>query len=475
MTDTQQTIKSGSWRLRPGEARLILLVGDLVVAFAALIVALYIWGIQDEWLEFSLSFLRERVQPWFYLLPLAWLVMLVDVYDLHRANNWRATLTGIAIAALVGAGLYALVYLVSPPESLPRIGVGIFLICAFVLTMIWRMLYIRIFTAPTFMRRVLIIGAGVAGATLLEAYHSLDPAPFHLIGFIDDDPAKIGTRLGGHPILGNSSQLMDFVETESVSDIVVAISGEMRGDTFQTILDAQDRGIEITPMPSMYEELLGRVPIHHLESDWVLRSFVVEARVSRFYEVGKRLLDILVGLFGLTLFIITFPMIALAVLCDSGLPILYSQTRSGKGVRTYRILKVRTMRQDAEADGKVRVTQRKDKRITRVGKLLRLTHLDEFPQFWNVLRGEMSLIGPRAERPELVIEYEKQIPFYRARLLVKPGITGWAQINYGYVSTIEETAMKLEYDLYYIKHRSLLMDGVIALRTFGQMLGFRGR
>jgi lipopolysaccharide/colanic/teichoic acid biosynthesis glycosyltransferase len=133
------------------------------------------------------------------------------------------------------------------------------------------------------------------------------------------------------------------------------------------------------------------------------------------------------------------------------------------------------MRQDAEKNGNVQVTHENDERITRTGGFLRRTHIDELPQAWNVLRGEMSIIGPRAERPELIEKYQKEIPFYRARLLVKPGITGWAQVNYGYSATIAENTEKLEYDLYYIKHRNLLMDISVILRTVGQVIGFRGR
>lgn len=468
--------KTFGWRLRSLEKRTILLFGDLLSGAIALLPALYIWGRGDDWLRaFNLDFLQQRVPFWFYMLPLAWLVMLVELYDLNRASNWRKTLTGIAVAALTSGLLYAVIYMLSPKGSLPRTGVGVFLIIASILTLLGRLIYIRIFTAPAFMRRVLIVGAGETGVTLVRAYRELHPLPFHLIGFIDDDPEKIGKDVEELPVFAGSDTLLTQIEKRNISDIVVAITGDMRGETFQAILDAQERGIEITPMPSIYEDMLGRVPIHHLESDWMIRSFVVEARVTRFYEMGKRLLDILGALIGSLILALLFPVITLIVLFDSGIPILYSQTRSGKGARTYRFLKFRTMRQDAEADGEVRVTQRKDARITRAGSFLRRTHLDELPQFWSVLRGEMSLVGPRAERPELIAKYEKKVPFYRARLLVKPGITGWAQIHQDYASNIEETNIKLEYDLYYIKHRNLMMDIVILLRTIGRVVRFQGR
>jgi lipopolysaccharide/colanic/teichoic acid biosynthesis glycosyltransferase len=220
---------------------------------------------------------------------------------------------------------------------------------------------------------------------------------------------------------------------------------------------------------------MGRVPIRHLESDWILRSFVDEVKVSGVYSLGKRIVDVLVGLVGVTAFLLTLPGVALAILIESGRPVFYRQTRLGQGGRPYRILKYRTMRADAEADGKPQWALEADPRMTRVGRLLRRIYMDEVPQFWNVVLGDMSVVGPRPERPELVADLERGIPFYRARLLVKPGITGWAQINYGKGASIEGSAEKLEYDLFYIKHRGLVLDLWILLRTMGTVLGLQGQ
>jgi lipopolysaccharide/colanic/teichoic acid biosynthesis glycosyltransferase len=186
-------------------------------------------------------------------------------------------------------------------------------------------------------------------------------------------------------------------------------------------------------------------------------------------------MDIFGALVGLMILGAVLPFTAIATMLDSGFPIFYSQTRLGKGGSVFRIYKFRTMKQNAEADGEAKLAEEHDPRVTRVGNFLRRTRLDEMPQFLSVLRGEMSLVGPRAERPELVAGFQKQIPFYRARLLVKPGLTGWAQINYGYVASVTETAVKLEYDLYYIKHRTLTMDFNIVLRTIGTVLRRSGR
>lgn len=473
-----------SLRLRPSEQRAILLVGDFIASVSAMGGAIYFWY------QYTLYKLIESGLPpgraerlitievpfWFYLLPLVWLLLMVESYDTHSAGNWRKTLRGIAVAPIVGLLAYSLLFTINlDPNSLPRIAVGAFLVIASFLTLGWRAIFIRLYTSSGLMRRVLIVGAGKAGHSLADIYRKLSPPPFILLGFIDDDLRKKNKSYFGFAVLGTSEHLLDIVEDYRVSDIVVAINGEIKGETFQTILDTQERGVEVSRMPIMYEELTQRVPIEHLESDWVIRSFVDQVRVSGTYELFKRLLDILGGFVGTLIFILIFPFISLAILLESGFPIFYSQTRLGKGGSVFRIYKFRTMQQDAEADGEAKAAVENDPRVTKVGNFLRRSRLDEMPQFLSVLQGEISLVGPRAERSELVAEYQKQIPFYRARLLVKPGLTGWAQINYGYVATIRETVVKLEYDLYYIKHRTLGMDFSIVLRTIGTVLRRTGR
>lgn len=473
-----------SLRLRPSEQRTVLLIGDFISSVAAMAGAILFWyqyslyvllqsGVKPNVAE---RIIQIEAPPWFYVLPLVWLLLMVDSYELHTASNWGKTLRGIAVAPLVGLLGYSLLFTFNTePNSLPRIAVGAFLVLASVLTLGWRAIYIRLYTSSGLMRRVLIVGAGKAGRTLVEAYRKLNPPPFLLIGYIDDDPAKRNKSYNGFAVLGDSEHLFDLIEDYRISDVVVAINGEIKGETFQTILDVQERGVEVTRMPIMYEELTQRVPIEHLETDWVIRSFVDQVRVHGLYELLKRTMDILGGIVGTLIFLMFLPFIAVAIILETGFPVFYSQPRLGKGAQPFTILKFRTMKQNAEADGQPKVAEENDPRVTRIGAFLRKTRLDELPQFWTVLRGEMSLVGPRAERPELVAEYQKQIPYYRARLLVKPGLTGWAQINYGYVATVKETFVKLEYDLYYIKHRTLNLDFSIVLRTIGTVLRRTGR
>ena len=472
-------------RLRPSEHRALLFVGDLLMAVFSVFAAIYTWREYQRYVLAADGFKQNAVERllenihipfWFYLLPLAWLLLMIELYEPHTASNWRKTIRGITIAAFVGLIIYSLVFIVrADPNSLPRIGVGAFLLYSSLLTLLWRSLYIRFYTSSGQLRHFLAVGAGKAGHTLAEVYQAQNPPPFDLVGFVDDDPQKLGSSVDGIPIISQSFELLELIDTHKITDVVVAISGAIQGTTFQTILDAQEQGVEVTRMPTLYEEMTGRVPIHHLETDWIIRSFTDQARVSGMYLLVKRLIDIIGGMAGLILFFIFFPFTALAILIDSGLPIFYSQPRLGQGGKIFKIYKFRTMRQDAEADGNVRPTEENDPRVTRVGNFLRRTRLDELPQFWNILRGEMSLVGPRAERPELVQSFQRQVPFYRARLLAKPGLTGWAQINYGYVATVRDTEVKIEYDLYYIKHRSLAMDISIILRTITTVLSRSGR
>jgi exopolysaccharide biosynthesis polyprenyl glycosylphosphotransferase len=485
-------IRTTPLRLRPSEHRTILFIGDLLMAIGSVFAAIETWRFYlvsakiSELIERGFGLERAgqlaplqitfNVQPWFYFLPLAWLVLLVELYEPHVAASGRKTTRGIATAAIVGLLAYSLVFIIrQDPNSLPRIGVGAFLLFAAFLTLNWRLIFIRIYKSTGQRRRTIIIGAGNAGQTLAHLYHSLGTRSFNIIGYIDDDEEKVGRTFQGLPVLGTSARLVDLIDACRISDLVVAINGEVQGATFQTVLDAQERGVDITRMPTLYEEMTGRVPIHHLESDWIIRSFVDEIRVSGFYDLSKRLVDLFGGAAGILVFVILCPILAIAIALDSGFPIFYSQLRLGRGGSTFRIYKFRSMHKGSNTDDGARVTLENDPRVTRVGHFLRKTRLDELPQFWNVVRGDMSLVGPRAEVPSLVTEYQKQIPFYRARLLVKPGLTGWAQINYGYVASVYETAFKLEYDLYYIKHRTLSMDIQIILRTMGTVVRGTGR
>ncbi len=464
---------------RPSEQRVLLVAGDVVAAFVALLIALGVWygaGLPySAWRGFW-GFAASR-PLWFFALPLVWVLLLVDLYDDRHARSRRRTLQGVLIAALLGLGLYLLFYFVltTQRQVLPRLSVAVFLVSAPLTTLGWRHIYRHI--ASRWVRRLLIVGAGRHGREFVGYLRSPEGQmqhPVQIFGFVDDDPAKQGQTFVGVRVEGTSRDLVALIERYAITDVVVAIVGEIRGNLFQALLDAQAAGAEVSHLLALYEETFQRVPIRHLAATWFVQSFVDQARKSIYYALAKRALDIGGALVGLGLLLLMGPFIAVAIALESGRPIFFSQQRVGRHGRVFRVYKFRTMRPIAESTTNRWATQKELQRVTRVGRILRKTHLDEFPQFANVLLGQMSIVGPRPEQPKLVEQLQQQIPFYRARLLVKPGITGWAQINQGYVASLEGTIRKLEYDLYYIKHRNLALDLIIILRTVAAVLGFRG-
>ena len=473
MADNRTKVRR--FRFRMGERRIILLFGDLLISYIALFVGLYVWQTAQDIPTFA-EFLRVRPEPWVFLLPIAWVMLLFDTYDNRTSSRRKVVFPKIMLAGAIAGVAYLLIYFTSEQGSLPRRGIAVFLVLAIIFTWMWRLFFIRIFTSPQYMRRVLVVGAGVTGQALLKEYMKLSPPPYHVIGFLDDDPDLQSKKVYDYSVVGDSRRLLEIVDEENITDIIVAISGKIKPRMFRMILDAQEQGVEITRFPTAFEALTGRIPVQYLEADWMIRSFVDENTPNSFYEFTKRIMDIIGGFIGSVLFMfIIVPIVSLATMIDSGWPIFFSQTRVGKGGKDYTIFKFRTMVLNAEKDGNPILAQEKDDRVTRWGRFMRKVRLDETPQFLNVLKGDMSLVGPRPERPELMEHFQKHIPFYRARVLDKPGITGWAQVNFDYAATLDEMVTKLEYDLYYIKHRSLRLDLIILLRTIGTVIGFRGR
>jgi exopolysaccharide biosynthesis polyprenyl glycosylphosphotransferase len=457
-----------------GERRVLLFVGDIICVAGAIALAVAIWMALDGMMAHPLAFLHSRdLTPFFWLAPL-WFFFIANLYDPHVAFVRERTVMGLAIAAGLSSVPYLILYFVAPPSTLPRVAVLLFLVVLAFCELGWRLWAIHLFSLPAFQRPVIVVGAGKAGREILHVLMRDVPGHFRVAGLIDDDTDKHGKQVDDVLVWGGGAMLPRAVQESGVSTVVLAITGEICPETVQSLLACQENGVEVIRMTSLYEELLGRVPIRHLEADWLVTSFLDSARIYDLYGPLKRGIDIAGGLVCMGIAALLFPAVAVLVRLDSPGPIFYTQDRAGRGGKPFRILKYRTMVESAEADGKPRWAADEDPRITRIGKWLRRTRLDEWPQFWNVVRGDISLVGPRAERPEINAQVERQIPFYRARLLVRPGITGWSQVNFGYVRTVEDTAKKLEYDLYYIRHRSFWLDFKILLRTLGTILRLEG-
>jgi exopolysaccharide biosynthesis polyprenyl glycosylphosphotransferase len=460
------------WGMRLSERRALLIAGDAACAGLGTLLALWLWTLTSG-AEFSVPYLVSKA-PWFGVLVPAWLLLNSGQYDLRRAAFPQTTLAGLLSAAGVALAVYLGVYFLAPPGLLPRLVVLYFVIASVIFEWAWRMLYIRVFVSSFFQRRALVVGAGWAGRAIVEALAEFRAWNYNIVGLIDDDPAKRGQLIEGVPVLGGHERLLAAAQETQVSELILAVTGEVNGELFQALLDCQAHGLPVVWVLALYEQVTGRVPIERLAADRLVTSFVDHARLDPIFLVIQRALDLAGGLVGLALLLLLLPWVALAIRLESPGPVFYRQVRAGPRGRTFRLLKFRTMIAGAEADGLARWASAGDARVTRVGRFLRRTRLDELPQIWNVLNGDMSLVGPRPERPELISLLEQKIPFYRARLLVKPGLTGWAQINYGYGRSVEDAQVKLQYDLYYIKHQSLWLELLILFRTVEVILGMKG-
>ena len=475
MAESKSIRSTFKQRLTPRERKFILISGHIIAVLLALAVSLLSWATEDDWLGLSYSFLLERPDTWFYLLPIVWLILMIPLYNVQEVHKVQKSLRIIITSAVSCIAIYLLIFFIAPAKTLPRRGVIVFFIAAAVFTLIWRWIFEFFFYVKNAFINTIIVGAGKAGQKIAEIINETEGVPYKVVGFIDDDPQKQGTIIAEYPVLGGSDKYFEMIETYEVTQIIMAISNHLNDDLLDKLSMSEERGITVTTMPMVYEELLGRVPVHLLNTDWLLRSFYDMSHTSLFSDIAKRIFDVLGGLCGMVLFVLVTPFVAIATLLDTGSPVFYTQERLGLRGSSFNIIKFRTMIQNAEEDGVARPASEHDSRITKVGSFLRHSHLDEMPQFINVLRGELSLVGPRAERPEIVKELQRDVPFYRARLLVRPGITGWAQVNQDYAAGTEENTIKLEYDLYYIKHRSLLMDLSIVFHTFKAIFGLKGR
>ncbi len=457
------------------ERRAILAVVDVVLVNVAVLVALAIWALRGD-KDWGGEFLLSQAF-WFALLSALWLVFafLGSLYDFptiaNTAATWAALMRTVGLVILA----YLAIYFIALPNSLPRLVVFYHGAATILLIGGWRVLYGALANHAPFRHRVLIVGAGEAGQTMACAIQEHCDSHYDVIGFIDDDVQKQKRTIEGVPVLGTRKDLVNIVCKKDIAEVVLAVTRDLPAEMFRTLLDVQEQGVQITPMSVLYEQLTTRVPVQSIGDSWYVALPLGHAGTGELYPLAKRVMDIAGAILGLAVFGLMLPVIALAVKLDSPGPVFYQQERVGKGGRVFRVSKLRTMRQDAEMQGKAVWAARDDPRTTRVGRFLRKARLDEFPQFVNILRGEMSAVGPRPERPEFVAQLEQVVPFYRLRHAVKPGMAGWAVVNYGYVDTVEGARIRVEYDLYYIKHQSIWLDLLILSRTVGQVLALKGR
>ncbi len=468
--------------LRFSERKMLLAALDLLLLNGAFWVALSVRSglgdpMQSNWGQVG----------WFTVLSLVWLVcaMVIGCYDLACAGSALRSVWRAGVAVIATWVLYLLMPYITPDLPSSRLGALFFPCLAFLSIGLWRVTYATFFVRPHLQQRALVVGAGAAGAALAQTLREMaeingrrdGTVGYQIVGFTDDDSEKLGQTVEGIAVLGNRHDLVRLAEQLRPHEIVVAITflEKMHSDLFDAIQECRELGISITTMPALYTRLTGRVPIEHAGRALDVAIPLDESSEHRFYLLFRRLMDVGAGLLGCTLLALVIPFVWLANRFSDPGPLFFAQERVGRGGRLFCVLKFRSMIVDAEKHSGAVWAEENDPRITPIGRFLRATRLDEVPQFWNVLRGDMSLIGPRPERPHFVAQLAKEIPFYRARHAVKPGLTGWAQVRYRYGASVEDSLIKLQYDLFYIKNQGVLLDMEILLKTIGVVLGFKGR
>ena len=393
------------------------------------------------------------------------------IFDLYNVDRFfrrgEVALRGALAAVLGYVFVMFLLYLVITERPYGRVVFAMQMSLVWGMTFAWRWLCARMFKSTLSKIPVLIIGADQCGRAMCDLLSS-PISTYDVRGFLDDDPAKFGLR-NSPTVLGTCDRLSTIARQTGAETAILAIPRNRSPLLIRKILEAKLNGIEIRDMVDVYEELTGRIPVKYIGDQWLLFADGFYLLHKEYTQKIKRLMDLAIS--GILL-IMTAPlmvMITLGIRLESPGPILYRQTRVGKKEQNFVILKFRTMREGAE-DGGVRWASENDPRVTKLGKWLRLIHMDELPQLWNVFMGDMSLIGPRPERPEFVKLLQDEVPYYVVRHSVRPGLTGWAQVNYRYGASVEDAWHKLECDLYYVKNMSFFLDVRIFLRTIGVVL-----
>lgn len=442
---------------------------------------LLITGLAAAWLrlgEGTLWELSER-RGWLKLLMVTLVIQLAfylfDLYDLPATRSYRRVLKNL-IKSLCAATVLLSIFFYALPSF--QLGRGVFLVelgLAFVAVALWRLLvaWTTGHSSIGVRERVLILGSDSQAVEIARATLERRNAGFQIVGFVDNRPELVGKSLINPKVIGVTSDIAGLVDEYDVDRIVVAVKDRRGKLPTEELLNLTLSGrVAVEDCASYYERLTGKIATEMLRPSWLIFS-----RGNRFSDVARhvrRVLNAGLAVVGFALSLPIMLLVALAVKLESRGPVFYTQERVGKNGRLFRIIKFRSMRVDAEqASGPVWAGE-DDPRVTRVGRIIRRLRLDELPQFINVLRGDMHFVGPRPERPVFVEQLSEIIPYYSQRHLVKPGLTGWAQIKYPYGSSVEDTIEKLMYDLYYIKNQSLLLDAMILFETVKTVLFGRG-
>ncbi len=451
-----------------------LILADAAIIYGGVILALYIrLGIDG-----SVNELSER-NGWMKIALATGICLLnlyfYDLYDYIVMTNRRELLLRLVQALGIAWAFLALLFYFAPPLMIGR-GVSIISVpLVLVLLLGWRIAIHGLTGHPEIGEKILVVGTGRTALDTAEAVWERRDAGYRIVGFISENGAKPMEKLGKSVILGKGPDLESVILNEKIDRVVIAVRERRGAFPTEALLRMSLAGdVSIEECTSFFERITGKVHVDMLRPSWLI--FAGRRRDSRIKAVFREMIHRVLALIGL---VVSFPiavLTAILIKLESRGPVFYKQERVGQNGRIFNVIKFRSMRTDAESDGKPVWAVDNDDRTTRVGKVIRKIRVDEIPQFWNILKGEMNFVGPRPERPHFVKQLATEISFYEHRHLVAPGLTGWAQIKYPYGASVADAIQKLQYDLYYIKNQSLTLDLVIVFETVKTVLfGTGGR
>ncbi len=449
----------------------LLLLVEAMLLFSGLILAVYLRlgpADADDALIFKHGFYKAGLVTVFCLASF----YLFDLYDFVVMHDRRELVLRLLQALGLAWVALALTFYAVPQVMIGR-GVSLISLPIALLLMVgWRLAIHWVLGHPELGERILIVGSGPFAVEVAREVLNRPDAGFRVVGFVDNDPALVGKSLINPKVIGLTSELRSLVKKENIDRLVVAISDRRGQFPTQELLRLSLSGdVSIEESASFYERLTGRVLLDLIRPSWLI--FSSRGRRARTNEVIRIIIHRVIAFIGAMLSLPIALITALLIKLDSRGPVLYKQERVGKNGRIFTLMKFRSMRTDAEKNGPVWASNGDD-RMTRVGRIIRKIRVDEIPQFWNIMRGDMNFVGPRPERPHFVAQLAQEIDYYEQRHLIEPGLTGWAQIKYPYGASIEDARKKLEYDLYYIKNQNVALDATIMFETIKTILSGRG-
>jgi len=450
---------------------LLLLLAEAAVVFGAIVSAVYL-RLGSEGAQFELLIRQGYFKAVFATGFCLAAFYLFDLYDFIVMHDRRELVLRLVQALGLAWIALAIAFYAFPGLMLGR-GVSLIALpLALALMVSWRISIHWFLGHPDFGERILIVGSGNLAVEVAREVLDRPDAGYRIVGFVGTDSELLGRSLLNPKVIGVTSELDTIVKREDIDRIVVAM-GERRGalPTDKLLQLSLAGKVWIEEGASFYERITGRVSLNMIRPSWLI--FSGRGRQARLAALARSTVHRLIALIGAILSLPIVVITSLLIRLESPGPIFYRQERVGKNGRAFVLVKFRSMRVDAEQEGPVWATK-DDDRTTRVGRIIRKIRVDEIPQFWNILRGDMNFVGPRPERPHFVAQLALEIPYYEQRHLIAPGLTGWAQIKYPYGASIEDARQKLQYDLFYIKNQNLILDAIIMFETIKTILFGRG-